>query len=153
MRILVQRHNWAIFFLMSKKWTYIQWQLLSGHIERIFVHKNSNGNIWFQQDDDSCHTVEATLDVFWNVFKDHIISCRGDAVWPLRSCDLTLLDYYLWGAVKKSETIDPLKDNIREAIGEIQLHAIDNVLKNCTDRVGYCMFSRSSLLNEIIFHY
>ena len=40
------------------------------------------------------------------------------------------------GAVKdkfyadKPETIDALKDNIREAIGEIQLHTIDNVLKN-----------------------
>ena len=46
------------------------------------------------------------------------------------------LDYYLWGAVKdkcyadKLVTIDALKDNIREAIGEIQLHTIDNVLKN-----------------------
>ena len=44
------------------------------------------------------------------------------------------LDYYLWGAVKykcyavKPEAIHALKDNIREAIGEIQLHTIDNVL-------------------------
>ena len=51
-------------------------------------------------------------------------------------CDLKPLDYYLWGAVKdkryadKLETTDALKDNIREAIGEIQLHVIDNVLKN-----------------------
>ena len=29
----------------------------------------------------------------------------------------------------KPETIDALKDNIREGIGEIQLHTIDNVLK------------------------
>ena len=49
---------------------------------------------------------------------------------------MTPLDYYLWGAVKnkgyvdKPETIDALKDNISEAIGEIQLHIIDNVLKN-----------------------
>ena len=35
----------------------------------------------------------------------------------------------------KPETIDALKDNIREAIGEIQLHTIDNMLKNWTDRV------------------
>ena len=60
----------------------------------------------------------------------------ADVVCPPRSCDLTPLDYYLWGAFKdnsyfdKSETIDALKDNIREAIGEIQLHTIDNVLKN-----------------------
>ena len=56
-----------------------------------------------------------------------------------------VLDYYLWGAVKvkcyvdKPETIDFLKDNIREPIGEIHLYRIDNVLKNWTDRVDYCM--------------
>ena len=48
-----------------------------------------------------------------------------------------------WGAVKakcyadKPETIDALKANIREAIGEIQLHTIDNVLNNWSDRVAY----------------
>ena len=70
------------------------------------------------------------------VFEDRIISCRADVVWSPRSCNLTPLDYYLWGAVKdkcyadKPETIDTLKDNIREAIVEVQLHTIDNVLKN-----------------------
>ena len=70
---------------------------------------------------------------------------------------MILLDYYLWGAIKdkcyadKPDTIDALKDNIREAIGEIQLHTIDNVLENWTDRVGYCLASRGCHLNEIIF--
>ena len=39
-RILVQRHNWVIFL---RKWTrrgrYSQWRSLSGHAERICVHK------------------------------------------------------------------------------------------------------------------
>ena len=80
--------------------------------------------------------------------------------WQPRSCDLAPLDYYyLWGAVKgkcytdKPDIIDALKDNICEAIGEIQPHIIDNVLKNLTDRVGCCMGNRDSHLNEIIFHY
>ena len=74
-----------------------------------------------------CHIVELTLDVLRPVFEDHIIS---------RSFDLTPLGYYLWGAIKdkyeadKPEIIDALKDNIREANGEIQLHTIINVLKN-----------------------
>ena len=53
----------------------------------------------------------------------------------------------------KPETIHALKDNIREALGDIQLHTIDNVLKIWTDHVSYCMASRGSYLNEIIFHY
>ena len=83
-----------------------------------------------------CHTTEATLDVLRPVFEDRSISRSTYVVWPRRSCNLTPLDYYLWGAVKdkcyadKPETIDALKDNIREAIGEIQLHTIDNVFKN-----------------------
>ena len=64
---------------------------------------------------------------------------------------MTPLDYYLWGAVKykcyAGKTIDALKDNIREAIGEIQLHTID---KNWTDRVSYCLVSRRTQ-NESLF--
>ena len=105
-------------------------------------------------------TAEDTLDVLRPVSEDHIISRRADVVWPPRSCDLTLLHYYLCSAVKdkcyayKRKTIDALKENIRKVIGEIQLHTTDNVLKNWTDRVGYCMASRGrgSYLNEIIFH-
>ena len=78
------------------------------------------GNIWFQQNGATCHTTEATLDVLRPGFAD----CRADVVLPPRSCELTPLDYYLWGAVTdkcyadKPEAIDALKDNMREAIGE-----------------------------------
>ena len=120
------------------------------------IEEEDIGNIWFQQDG---HTAEATLDVRRPLFEDRIISRRADVFWPPRSCDLTSLDYYLWDAIKdkcyedKPEAIDALKAHIRKAIGEIQLHPIDNVLKNWTDRVGYYMASRDRHLNEIIFHY
>ena len=46
-RILDQRHNWAIFL---RKWTrrghYSQWRSLSGHVERSLVHKNWRGEYW-----------------------------------------------------------------------------------------------------------
>ena len=117
----------------------------------IKIEEQDIGNIWFQQDGSRYHTVAATLDVLHPVFKDRIISRRADVVWPPRSCDLTPLDQYWWGAVKdkcyadKPETIAALKDNIREAIGEIQLHTIDNALKMCQPR--------QQVNNEIIFHY
>ena len=70
---------------------------------------------------------------------------------------MTPLDYYLRGAVKDKCYDDKLeralKDNIRDLIGELQLHTIDNVIKNWTNRVGYYMASRGSHLNEIIFYY
>ena len=119
------------------------------------IEEEDIGNICFQQDGATCHTAETTLDILLPVFKDHIISRRTDVVYPHPSCDFTPLNYYLWGAIKdkcyadKLETIYALKDNITE----IQLHTIDNVLKNWTDRVGYCTASRGSHLNETIFHY
>ena len=123
-----KRRKWA-------RWgRYSQWRSLSGHVERIFVHKNWKGG-YSQHNGTICHTAEATFDVLRPVFEDCIFSHRADVVWPP-------LYYYLWGAVKdkcyadKPETIDALKFNISEAIGEIQLHTINNVLKNLTDRVA-----------------
>ena len=59
------------------------------------------------------HSPSYTPDVLRPIFEDRIFSRRADVVWPPRSIDLTPLD---------------LLDNIREAIGEIQLHTINNVL-------------------------
>ena len=76
---------------------------LSGHVERIFIHKNWRGGYWqhlFPQDGATCHTAEATFDVLRPLYEDRIISCRVDVVWPPRSWDLTTLDYYLLRAVK-----------------------------------------------------
>ena len=123
------------------------------------IEEENIGNIWFQQDGAMCLTPASILYVLRSVFEDRIISRRADVVWPPRSCDLTPLDYYFWAATKDKcygdnpETIDALKDNIREAIGEIQLQTINNVLTNWTDRVGYCKASQGSHLKEIIFHY
>ena len=70
------------------------------------------------------------LKITLSAFAANVLVC------PPRSCNFTPLEYYLYDAVKdncyadKPETIDALKDNIREAINEIQLHTIDNVLKN-----------------------
>ena len=81
--------------------------------------------MWFQQVDAMCHTAEATIDVQQPVFEDRIISRRAHVVWPPRSCELTPLDYYLCGAIKdkfyadKTETIDALTHNIREATQSI----------------------------------
>ena len=60
------------------------------------IEEENIGNIWFQQNGAKWHTAEATLDVLRPVFENR----RADVVWPPPICDLTPLDYYLWGAVK-----------------------------------------------------
>ena len=49
------------------------------------------------------HAVEASFDVLRAVFEDDIISRRDEVVSPPRSCDLTPLDYYLWGVTLTSQ--------------------------------------------------
>ena len=139
-RLTVWCRFWSeLGYFFYKKWAkrdrYSQWRSLSSHSERIFVHKNWRRGHWHHL----VLTHSGSYNVLLPVFEDRIITRRADVVWPPRSCDLTPSDYYLWGAVKdksdKPETIDALTDNIRETIDEIQLHTIDNVLKNWTDRV------------------
>jgi len=72
-------------------------------------------DIWFQQDGAPYHTANATIDLLHTVFENRIISRNTDVNWPFRSCDLTSLDYFLWGTVKdecyanQPETIQELK--------------------------------------------
>ncbi|GFU84260.1 uncharacterized protein TNCV_3640951 [Trichonephila clavipes] len=56
--------------------------------------------LWFQQDGATCHTARATIDLLKDTFGDRLISRFGPVNWPPRSCDLTPLDYILWGYVK-----------------------------------------------------
>jgi len=109
-----------------------------------FEEEDTN-DIWFQQDGAPCHTVNVTIDLLRTVFENRIISRNADVNWPPHSCDLTPLDYFLWGAVKdkcyanQPETIQELKHEIKVAIDEIRAHTVENVLKNWVYRMGYCV--------------
>ncbi|GFV96443.1 putative DD41D transposase [Trichonephila clavipes] len=94
-------------------------------ITNFFIPELSNHDIqelWFQQDGATCHTSRATIDLLKDTFGDRLISGFGPVNWPPRSCDLTSLDYFLWGYVKslvyadKAPTLDHLEDNIRRVI-------------------------------------
>ncbi|GFX26879.1 hypothetical protein TNCV_1840511 [Trichonephila clavipes] len=73
------------------------------------------------------------------------------------SCDLTPLDYFLWGYVKslvyadKPQTLDHLEDNIRRVIADIRPQMLEKVIENWTSRLDYIRASRSSPMPEIIF--
>lgn len=75
-------------------------------------------DVYFQQDGATCHTSRETIELLHEKFPGRVISRNGDVNWPSRSCDLTPLDFFLWGYVKDKvyanapQTIDALKDNI-----------------------------------------
>ncbi|GFW39071.1 uncharacterized protein TNCV_1830631 [Trichonephila clavipes] len=72
-------------------------------ITNFFIPELNNHDIqelWFQQDGATCHTARATIDLLKDTFGDRLISRFGPVNWLPRFCDLTPLDYFLWGYVK-----------------------------------------------------
>ncbi|GFT58622.1 uncharacterized protein TNCV_1250761 [Trichonephila clavipes] len=72
-------------------------------ITNFFIPELNNHDVqqlWFQRDGATCHTARATIDLLKDTFGDRLISRFGPVNWPPRSCDLTPLDYFLWGYVK-----------------------------------------------------
>ncbi|GFU70500.1 putative DD41D transposase [Trichonephila clavipes] len=69
-------------------------------ITNFFIPELNNHDVkelWFQQDGATSHTTRATIDLLKDTFGDRLISRFGPVNWPPRSCDLTPLDYFLWG--------------------------------------------------------
>ncbi|CAH1999582.1 unnamed protein product [Acanthoscelides obtectus] len=56
-------------------------------------------DVYFQQDGSTCHTTNVNIHRLQS-FGDRVISRRGNVPWPPRSCDLTPLDFFLWGYLK-----------------------------------------------------
>ncbi|GFV03461.1 putative DD41D transposase [Trichonephila clavipes] len=107
-------------------------------INNFFIPELNNHDVqklWFQQDGATCHTARATIDLLKDTFGDRLISRFGPVNWPPRSCDLTPLDYFLWGYVKSlvyadnPQTLDHLEDNIRRVIADIRLQMLEKSSK------------------------
>ncbi|GFV10737.1 uncharacterized protein TNCV_1755751 [Trichonephila clavipes] len=107
-------------------------------ITNFFIPELNNHDVqelWLQQDGATCHTARATIDLLKDTFGDHLISRFGPVNWPPRSCDLTPLDYFLWGYVKslvyadKPQTLDHLKMACGE---EDQISSSITLIKNLT---------------------
>lgn len=114
-------------------------------------------DMWFQQDGATCHTSSVTIDLLREKFDDRVISRNAGVRWPPRSCDITPLDFFLWGYVKsivycnKPTTINDLKDNIRRAITDITADLCEKVAQNWSSRVFFLKKSRGGHLKDIIF--
>ncbi|GFV12141.1 transposable element Tc3 transposase [Trichonephila clavipes] len=129
-------------------------------ITNFFIPELNNHDVqelWFQQDGATCHTARATIDLLKDTFGDRLISHFGPVNWPPRSCDLTPLEYILWGYVKslvyadKPQLPDHLEDNIRRVIADIRPQMLEKVIEKWTSRLDYIRASCGSHMPEIIF--
>ncbi|GFT58353.1 putative DD41D transposase [Trichonephila clavipes] len=110
-------------------------------IINFFIPELNNHDVqelWFKQDGAKCHTARPVN-------------------WPPRSCDLTPLDYFLWGYVKslvyadKPQTLDHLEDNIHRVIADIRPQMLEKVIENWTSRLNYIRARRGNSMPEVIF--
>ncbi|GFU35287.1 putative transposable element [Trichonephila clavipes] len=129
-------------------------------INTFFIPELNNHDVqelWFQQDGATCHTARAAIDLLKYTFGDRLISRFGPVNWPPRSCDLTPLDYFLWGYVKslvyadKPQTLEHLENNIRRVMADIRPQMLEKFIENWTSRLDYIRASRGSHMPVIIF--
>ncbi|GFW90729.1 DDE_3 domain-containing protein [Trichonephila clavipes] len=117
-------------------------------ITNFFIPELNNHDVqelMFQQDGATCHTARATIDLFKDTFGDRLILCFGPVNWPPRSCDLTPLDYFLWGYIKSLVYADK-----PQTLDHPQM--LEKVIENWTTRLDYIRASRGSHMPEIIFN-
>lgn len=113
--------------------------------------------MFFQQDGATPHTANATMELLREKFGESVISRNGTVKWPPRSCDLTPLDFFLWGYLKslvyanKPRTIDALKLNIERCINEITPDLLHKVTENWVHRIRSCNRSQGGHLNNVLF--
>ncbi|GFU27710.1 uncharacterized protein TNCV_516021 [Trichonephila clavipes] len=118
---------------------------------------DSKTMMWLHNSTECFFPARATIDLLKDTLGDRLISRFGPVNWPPRSCDLTPLDYFLWGYVKslvyadKPQTLDHLEDHILRVIADIRPQMLEKVIENWTSRLDYIRASRDSPMPEIIF--
>lgn len=108
------------------------------------IEAENMDNIWFQQDGATSIAAHVTIDSLRPIF-------------ATKKCNLTLLGYYLWRAMKATcqvnhpGTIQELKHEIQAVFAELRSKTIENVFKNWMDQMRYCQVSCRDYLTEIAF--
>ena len=93
-------------------------------------------DMWFQQDGATSHTANVTI-----YFGERVISRNGPVSWSPRSCDLTPLDYFLWGYVKsmvwanKPTRIDKLRTNVERELAAVSADLCLKIVKKWVQRL------------------
>jgi hypothetical protein len=65
-----------------------------------------------QHDGVNPHVDPQVTAYFSQRYKNHWIGYRGPVTWPLRSSDLTLLDFLLWGLIQGNGQQDQNTQNV-----------------------------------------
>ena len=75
-------------------------QLLNEFVRPELSRRRKLSCTWFQQDGATCHTARETMNCLKGMFGNRLISRNAQIIWPSRSPDLSVCDFFLWGYLK-----------------------------------------------------
>ena len=107
-------------------------------------------NLYFQQDGATSHAAIITINLMKETFGERLIFRNDPINWPPKSCDLTPLDYFLWGYVKsvyadKPKTFNDLEANKECVIADIRALTLEKIVENWTSRI----YARSHIQKKL----
>ncbi len=114
-------------------------------------------NVWFQQDSATAHTSRPSLSLLREMFPGHLISLRGAIGWPPRSPDLTPCDFFSVGLPESkglwttSQTVEALKEAIRQEVAAITPEMILKVTDSYRERLHQCINIQGRHLSDVLF--
>ncbi|KAJ8948149.1 hypothetical protein NQ318_009237 [Aromia moschata] len=101
--------------------------------------------MFFQQDGCAAHHAVTIRNWLNSEFNEHWIGRDGPILWPPRSPDLTILDFYLWGRLKQIVYREPLendeeqlKTRIQNAVKSLSIEEIRNSFNEFRTRIEIC---------------
>lgn len=116
---------------------------------------------YFQQDGASPHRSDHMAPILNGYFADRIITLKTkklqvEADWPPRSPDLTPLDFYLWGDMKKKvykrepNDLNDLKKYIEEEINKVSVSTLHKVFENMDKRIELCIANNGQHFQHLL---
>jgi hypothetical protein len=108
----------------------------------IALLEENERDCWLQQDGATLHTANTTATFLQEFFGERVI---GGGLWPPRSPDLTLPNFFLWGCLKdrvyrnNSRNLEELKHNIEANVTSKNEQTLRNFARNITKRVDACL--------------
>lgn len=101
--------------------------------------------MWIQHDGAPAHYYREVREFLNNHYPQKWIGRDGFIAWPPRSCDLTPLDFFMWGYIKDRVYMSPpttpedMENRIRDACRTITPFILRNVGENLVKRLNMCV--------------
>ena len=108
-------------------------------------HVATRRQYWFQQDGARPHTTGTVLQWLEEKFGTRVISNLTDRVWPAKSPDLSLLDYWFWGVclaeLRRSPPASPeeLMETVNEFAASLSPEEIRKAVNDILPRASACI--------------